>query len=299
MTCRFCSTKLEKVFIDLFNSPPSNSFLSKTELDEPEIFYPLTVYTCHQCFLVQIGEYKKSEAIFNDEYVYFSSYSTSWLDHAKRYTEKMIKRFGYDQNSLVVEIASNDGYLLQYFQERDVPVLGIEPTSNTASVAIEKGITTITRFFGTELARELVAEGTKADLLIGNNVLAHVPDIVDFVRGMSILLHQDGVITMEFPHIVQLIEQNQFDTIYHEHFSYLSFFAVRNIFQKFGLTLFDVEELPTHGGSLRIYARHHANSSLPVSKAVDGLLQSEIQKGIAGLDYYAGFQAKALNVITD
>ena len=296
MQCRFCKSELNNVFIDLINSPASNSFLTTEQLNEPEIYFPLKVYTCSNCFLVQIAEYKKSNQIFNDGYVYFSSYSTSWLEHAKQYTEKMINRFGISENSQVIEIASNDGYLLQYFKEKNVPVLGIEPTSNTAEVARQKGIDSVTEFFDKGLAIELSANGKKADLLLGNNVLAHVPDIVDFVGGMKIVLKDDGVITMEFPHLVQLIDNNQFDTIYHEHFSYLSFFTVEQIFRSQGLTLFDVEELPTHGGSLRIYAKHEEDSSKPVSENVAMMLEKEKAKGINTLAYYEDFQKKALQV---
>lgn len=300
MHCRFCKTELKHIFIDLVNSPASNSFLSLEQLNEPEFFFPLKVYTCHHCFLVQIDEYKKSGAIFNDEYVYFSSYSTSWLRHARNYTELMIQRFGYDTGSQVVEIASNDGYLLQYFQEKGVPVLGIEPTANTARVAIGKGIPTIIDFFGISLAERLVADGyRKADLLLGNNVLAHVPDIVDFVGGMKVMLAPGGVITMEFPHLVQLIDNNQFDTIYHEHFSYLSFFSVSRIFEMAGLTVFDVEEIPTHGGSLRIYARHMDDLARPVTGKVAELKAKEQGKGIDKLGYYSGFRDKALKVKMD
>lgn len=287
---------MNDVFIDLVNSPASNSFLTTEQLNEPEVYFPLKVYTCSNCFLVQIAEYKKSDQIFNDGYVYFSSYSTSWLAHAKQYTENMIDRFGISQSSQVIEIASNDGYLLQYFKEKNIPVLGIEPTSNTAEVARKKGIESITEFFGKELAAELVSRGKKADLLLGNNVLAHVPDIVDFVGGMKIVLKDAGVITMEFPHLVQLIDNNQFDTIYHEHFSYLSFFTVEQIFRSQGLTLFDVEELPTHGGSLRIYAKHQEDSSKPVSENVGLMLEKEKAKGINTLAYYEDFQKKALQV---
>jgi hypothetical protein len=255
MKCRFCKSELSDVFIDLINSPASNSFLAKEELNEPEVFFPLKVYTCHTCFLVQIEEYKKSNAIFDNKYVYFSSYSKSWLEHVSRYTDKMVSRFNYNKESKIIEIASNDGYLLQYFKAKNISVLGIEPTANTAEVAINKGIETITEFFGIQLAKDLVSKGIKADLLLGNNVLAHVPDIIDFVSGMKILLKEDGVITMEFPHLMQLVDNNQFDTIYHEHFSYLSFYTVKQIFESFGLILFDVEEIPTHGGSLRISAR--------------------------------------------
>jgi len=287
---------LEHVFIDLVNSPASNSFLTAEQLNEPETFYPLKVYTCHRCFLVQIDEYKKSDAIFNSDYVYFSSFSTSWLEHSRKYTEAMTERFGFDRNSLVVELASNDGYLLQYFRNKDIPVLGIEPTANTARVAIGKGIDTIIDFFGVLLAKKLAAEGRKADLLLGNNVLAHVPDIVDFVGGMKILLKDRGVITMEFPHLMQLVDNNQFDTIYHEHFSYLSLHTVQQIFRSQGLDLFDVEELPTHGGSLRIYARHVADESQPVSARMAAVLAKEAGKGMQGLAYYDGFQQKALGV---
>lgn len=294
MQCRFCKTDLTDVFIDLGSSPASNSFLTKEQLNEPEVFYPLKVYTCHQCFLVQIEEYKKSDSIFNDQYVYFSSYSKSWLEHAKAYTEKMIARFGYNESSQVIELASNDGYLLQYFQEKGVPVLGIEPTANTAEIAQEKGIETVVDFFGTRLANSL--QHRKADLLLGNNVLAHVPDIVDFVAGMKLVLKEDGVITMEFPHLMQLVDNNQFDTIYHEHFSYLSFTTVKKIFAAQGLDMFDVEEIPTHGGSLRIYAKHKEDTSKEISSNVEALLQKENEKGMNRLDYYNHFQQKAFQV---
>jgi SAM-dependent methyltransferase len=279
MQCRFCKTDVSKnIFIDLVNSPASNSFLTKEQLNEPENFYPLKVFTCPKCFLVQVDEYKKSDAIFNSDYVYFSSYSTSWLQHAKRYTDLMIERFGFNQNSTVIEIASNDGYLLQYFKEKNIPVLGIEPSANTAKVAIEKGINSITEFFGVRLAKELVEKNIQADLLLGNNVLAHVPDIVNFVSGMKIILKKSGVITMEFPHLMQLVDNNQFDTIYHEHFSYLSFHTVQRIFGAQGLELFDVEELPTHGGSLRIYAKHKEDTSKQVLPNVASLLKKETDK---------------------
>jgi C-methyltransferase C-terminal domain/Putative zinc binding domain/Methyltransferase domain len=293
MTCRFCKAPLEHVFIDLNNSPASNSFLTKEQLNEPEVFYPLKVYTCTNCFLVQVDEYKKSDAIFNKEYAYFSSYSKDWLAHSKAYVEKMIQRFGFNSNSLVVEIASNDGYLLQYFKGKNVPVLGIEPTANTAKVAVDKGIETVVDFFGVRLAKELSSKNKKADLLLGNNVLAHVPDIVDFVGGMKILLKDTGIITMEFPHLVQLINNNQFDTIYHEHFSYLSFYTVKQIFEADGLYLFDVEELPTHGGSLRIYATHSENRKQPISQNVQSLLEKEFNTGINKIEYYSGFTKKA------
>lgn len=299
MNCRFCKNELNDVFIDLVNSPASNSFLSKEELNEPETFYPLKVYTCSKCFLVQVDEYKKSDAIFDSNYVYFSSYSKSWLAHAKKYTELMIERFRFNESSRVIEIASNDGYLLQYFKEKAVPVLGIEPTANTAQVAIYKGIENVVDFFGVRLATKLAAENKKADLLLGNNVLAHVPDIVDFVGGMKIILKDSGVITMEFPHLMQLVDNNQFDTIYHEHFSYLSFYTVKQIFESQGLEMFDVEEIPTHGGSLRIYAKHKEDSSKAISENVSTLLKKETAKGLATLAYYDNFQQKALKVKLD
>lgn len=296
MQCRFCKTELTNVFIDLVNSPASNSFLSEAQLQEPENYYPLKVYTCHQCYLVQVDEYKKSDAIFDSNYVYFSSYSTSWLKHAEAYTEMMTQRFGYTSNSLVIEVASNDGYLLQYFNQNNIPVLGIEPTANTAAAAKEKGVNSVVDFFGVRLAKELVAKNIKADLLLGNNVLAHVPDIVDFVGGIKIILKETGVVTMEFPHLMQLVDNNQFDTIYHEHFSYLSFHTVKQIFESQGLEMFDVEEILTHGGSLRIFAKHPENRELSMSPNVAVLLDKEQQKGLTGLSYYDNFQQKALNV---
>ena len=299
MQCRFCKTQLIHVFIDLVNSPASNSFLTAGQLNEPETFYPLKVYTCHKCFLVQVDEYKKSDAIFNSDYVYFSSYSTTWLQHAEKYTNAMIKRFGYSSSSKVIEIASNDGYLLQYFHKQNIPVLGIEPTSNTADVAIAKGIDTLVDFFGVRLATELVSKGVQADLLLGNNVLAHVPDIVDFVGGMKIILKPGGVITMEFPHLMQLVDNGQFDTIYHEHFSYLSFHTVKQIFESRGLKLFDVEEIPTHGGSLRIYACHENDHDKKSSGNVEKLLAKETDKGMTGLEYYDDFQRKAQKIKLD
>lgn len=296
MHCRFCKTELTHVFVDLINSPASNSFLSAGQLDEPETYFPLKVYTCHNCFLVQVDEYKKSDAIFSSDYVYFSSYSASWLAHARKYTDMMAERFGYNNESLVMEIASNDGYLLQYFVQKNIPVLGIEPTANTAAAAKEKGVESVVDFFGVRLANELALQNKKADLLLGNNVLAHVPDIVDFVGGMKIILKEDGVITMEFPHLMQLVDNNQFDTIYHEHFSYLSFYTVKKIFESQGLEMFDVEQLPTHGGSLRIFAKHKEDATKTISPNVEALLALEASKGMTGLDYYNGFQAKAFNI---
>lgn len=291
MKCRFCGNALTNKFVDLVNSPPSNSFLTEDQLNEPEVFYPLAVYVCEKCWLVQIAEYKKAGDIFNQEYIYFSSYSKSWLDHSKKYVDMVTKRFGLNSCSQVIEIASNDGYLLQYFKHKDIPCLGIEPTKNTAKVAIDKGIETICEFFGETLAGKLVEDDRKADLLIGNNVLAHVPDVKDFVGGLKIALKQGGVITMEFPHLMKLVQFNQFDTIYHEHFSYLSLHAVEAIFASAGLEVFDVEELPTHGGSLRIYAKHAQDMKNPVCPSVCELKQKERRIGMLTVEYYKNFQS--------
>lgn len=299
MNCRHCSTPLTHVFADLQNSPPSNAFLTKEQLNETENYFPLKIYTCQKCFLVQVDEYKDATEIFDSEYVYFSSFSKSWLAHAKSYCDKMEQRFGLNASNQVVEIASNDGYLLQYFKEKGIPVLGVEPTANTAAAAAEKGIESLVKYFGIATAKEMVANGTKADLLLGNNVLAHVPDINDFVGGMKIVLSENGVITMEFPHLYQLVKYNQFDTIYHEHFSYLSFTTVNTIFKSVGLQMFDVEELPTHGGSLRIYAKHAENTTHTVTENVEKMLQMEKEAGMKNMEYYAGFQEKCQKVKYD
>jgi C-methyltransferase C-terminal domain/Putative zinc binding domain/Methyltransferase domain len=315
MTCRFCNHTLEHTFIDLGHSPPSNAYLKLAALNEPETHFPLKVWVCDRCFLVQIEEYQKSANIFNAEYAYFSSYSSSWLAHSKRYTEGVVQRFGFNAQSFVVEIASNDGYLLQYFKEKNIPVLGIEPTANTAQVAIDKGIHTTIAFFGEKFAQQLVAQGKSADLLLGNNVLAHVPDINDFVKGLKILLKnptqsskgttknakntEGGGITMEFPHLLNLIQQNQFDTVYHEHFSYLSLHTVKQIFEKQGLALFDVETLPTHGGSLRIYAKHKEDFSKKITANVANLLKKEVKARLHDIQTYQTFQAKANKVKDD
>ncbi|CAN5401472.1 class I SAM-dependent methyltransferase [soil metagenome] len=299
MNCRFCNASLTHVFVDLNEAPPSNSFLSNKDLQKAETWYPLKLFVCEKCFLVQVAEYKKAVEIFSSDYVYFSSYSSTWLAHAKRYTDMMIERFGYNLHSLVVEIASNDGYLLQYFNENNIPVLGIEPTLSTASVAREKGIESITEFFGISLAKELASANRKADLLLGNNVLAHVPDLNDFIGGMKIILKEDGVITMEFPHLLQLVKNNQFDTIYQEHFSYLSFTTVQSIFKKHGLMLFDVEEISTHGGSLRIFAKHQEDKSKKVSGNISQMLEMEKAEGITELSYYNGFQQKVEKIKSD
>ena len=269
-------------------SPLCQTHISPDQLNRMEPFYPLHAFVCHECFLVQLDEYVSPGEIFT-EYAYFSSYSDSWVEHARRYAEAMIRRLGLDGHSRVVELASNDGYLLQHFVRAGIPVLGVEPAANVAKVAVQKGIPTAVRFFGREAARELADEGGQADLLLGNNVLAHVPDLNDFVAGMRSLLKPRGVITMEFPHLYRLIEENQFDTIYHEHFSYFSFFTAEKVFAAHGLTLFDVEELPTHGGSLRIYARHASNASLPVSGALAALRRRELDAGVERIEAYASF----------
>ncbi|MBK6352580.1 MAG: methyltransferase domain-containing protein [Saprospiraceae bacterium] len=294
--CRHCKSPLNIEFVDLGFSPPSNSFLKKEALLQPEVYYPLRIMVCGQCYLVQIEEYASHAAIFNSDYAYFSSYSSSWLAHAKTYVESMVERFGFNSDAQIVELASNDGYLLQYFKELDIPVLGIEPTANTARVAVEKGIKTVVDFFGTRLANQLVDEGYKADLLLGNNVLAHVPDINDFVQGMKMLLNKRGVITMEFPHLLQLIQLNQFDTIYHEHFSYLSFITVKRIFESCGLKMFDVQELSTHGGSLRIFACHEEDETKEVTDRVMKMILLEEGKGLNKTETYQEFQQKAENV---
>jgi 2-polyprenyl-3-methyl-5-hydroxy-6-metoxy-1,4-benzoquinol methylase len=292
MKCRFCTHPLEDKFVDLITSPPSNSFLSPEQLGEPELYYPLTVYVCHHCHLVQIDELKKATEIFDAAYAYFSSYSKSWVAHAGRYVQHMAARFGYGPDSLVIEVASNDGYLLQHFKDLGVPVLGVEPTQNTANAAALKGVNTIVDYFGTRLAREMRVRGQTGDLLIANNVLAHVPDIGDFVEGFKTVLRPGGVITMEFPHLVRLVEKCEFDTIYHEHYSYLSLTTVSRIFGAHELELFDVQELSTHGGSLRIFAKHSDDAERPVLPSVRKLLDQEEAVGVSTRDYYLGFQRR-------
>jgi hypothetical protein len=288
-TCRFCAAPVRDVFADLGMSPLANSYLTLEQGNAMEPFYPLRALVCANCFLVQLEQYESPQRIFGD-YAYFSSYSSSWLEHSRRYVEQMIERFGFDGESQVVELASNDGYLLQYFKERGVPVLGIEPAANVAQVAEDAGIPTLVEFFGVHTARSL-AERLQADLLLGNNVLAHVPDINDFVGGMQIVLKPRGVITMEFPHLLRLIEDNQWDTIYHEHFSYLSFGTVSRLFAAHGLRLFDVEELPTHGGSLRIYAVHDDDDRNTTEAAAE-LLEREQAAGLEYLETYTGYDAR-------
>jgi len=290
-TCRFCKAYLYHTLVDLGMSPLCESYLTAEQLNQMEPFYPLRVYVCDKCFLAQLEEYVSPESIFS-EYAYFSSYADSWLEHARNYSDLMTERFGIDHRSHVVELASNDGYLLQYFVEKEIPVLGVEPAANVARVAIEKGVPTIIRFFGEKLALEMAKEGKQADLLIGNNVLAQVPDLNDFVKGMKILLRPKGIITMEFPHLWRLIAGNQFDTIYHEHFSYFSFIAVEKIFAFHGLRIFDVEELATHGGSLRIYACHNEDNTKSVAKRTTDLQGREITGGFTDLGYYSSFGEK-------
>jgi SAM-dependent methyltransferase len=278
---------LEQVFADLGSTPLANSFRTHRELGEMEPFYPLRAMVCENCFLVQLGEYETPDQIFS-EYAYFSSYSTSWLDQSERFAEIAIERFDLDTESSVVEVASNDGYLLQYFVERGIPVLGIEPAVNVAEVATAKGIRTMVKFFGRATGRE-VAAITSADLVIANNVLAHVPDLNDFVDGFKEVLAPTGVVTIEFPHLLHVIEQNEFDTIYHEHFSYFSFLTVSRVFAEHGLTVFDVEELPTHGGSLRVYARHESDDSKPVTVAAAELADRERAGGYESIETYLSF----------
>ena len=299
MKCRFCKNTLTNEFVDLGFSPPSNSFLKLSQLNEPETFYPLKIMVCEKCFLVQIDEFAKHNEIFSSDYIYFSSFSTSWLAHAKAYAEMMVNRFGFNHQSQVVEIASNDGYLLQYFKEMNIPVLGIEPTANTAAEAQRKGIESVVDFFGMSLAKKIASTGTTADLILGNNVLAHVPEINDFVSGLKILLKDNGVITFEFPHLLELIDKNQFDTIYHEHFSYLSLITVKQIFESHGLNIFDVEELATHGGSLRIFAKNVEDVTKQISSNVQEMLSKEIAFGLSDFDIYKNYQDKAEKVKND
>jgi len=285
LACRFCGSLLEHTFVDLGVSPLANSYLTEEQLNKMEPFYPLKAYVCGSCFLVQLPAYESPERIFG-EYAYFSSYSDSWLAHARDYTEMMLDRYPVGTKDLVIEIASNDGYLLRYFQARGINVLGIEPAKNVAEAARKAEIPTLVEFFGADLANRLVNEGKKADLLIGNNVLAHVPGLNDFVSGMKTVLAPSGIITMEFPHLMRLIDENQFDTIYHEHFSYFSLITVEKVFASHGLVLFDVKELPTHGGSLRIFARNAEDASRPVNARVMELMAREHAYGLKDLDYY-------------
>jgi SAM-dependent methyltransferase len=287
-SCRFCGATLQHSFVDLGMSPLANAYLKPADLHQMEPFYPLHAYVCEDCFLVQLEEVVSPAHIFGT-YAYFSSYSDSWLRHARAYTDLVVARFGLDQQSQVVEIASNDGYLLQYFAARDIPVLGIEPAANVARVALKKGISTLVDFFGEAMAGQLRIQGRQADLVVGNNVLAHVPQLNDFIRGIKILLKPQGVVTLEFPHLLRLMTEHQFDTVYHEHVSYFSFMTVERIFVSHGLTLFDVEEIPTHGGSLRIFACHAEDTTKAISPRVMNLKAAEVAAGLTHLERYQAF----------
>lgn len=295
MKCRFCSKNIDNVFVDLGSTAISNAFVTEDIINKQECIYPLKVLVCDNCFLVQVDEYQKKEEIFSNDYVYFSSVSDYWLQHSKKYVEKVIPQFKLNSESLVVEIASNDGYLLQYFKERNIPVLGIEPTNSTAQIAIKKGINTIIEFFDENLAMKLSSQ-KKADLILGNNVLAHVPELNNFVRGLKVLLKPGGVMTFEFPHLLKLIEKIEFDTIYHEHFSYFSFFFIIKLFEFHGFELFDVDELETHGGSLRIYVKHREDNSRSISGNVSQLLNRELAANVNDISSYIGFYEKVRDV---
>lgn len=298
MKCRHCAAPLHDVFLDLGSAPPSNAFLTADALGAPETWFPLKLFTCRHCLLVQVDEVQSHAALFAPDYVYHSSFSRSWLAHAERYVEYAAARLKLGRNSLVMEIASNDGYLLQYVAALGIPCVGIEPTTGTANVARQKGIETLERFFGCQFAAEFVRERRAADLIVANNVLAHVPDINDFVAGLAQALTAEGTITVEFPHLMELVAKRQFDTVYHEHFSYLSFHTVRRIFAVHGLEIWDVEQLPTHGGSLRIWAAH-THSQHAEMPAVSELLRIEVEAGMHDNAYYQGFQAQADAVKND
>lgn len=299
MKCRHCHAELTLSLVDLGSAPPSNAYLTRQTLREPEKYFPLHVLVCDRCWLVQTEDFAQADELFSADYAYFSSFSTTWLKHAEKYVADMAAQFSLDGNSYIVEIAANDGYLLQYAKARGIPCLGIEPTKSTAAVARAKGIEIVEEFFGVGLARQLVEQGRQADLTTANNVLAHVPDINDFVAGFATLLKPTGIATFEFPHLLNLIEQNQFDTIYHEHYSYLSLTAVTTIFQANGLSVFDVEELPTHGGSLRVYAQRKDAGLRETSVRVAKLLERETLAGMCNKNFYVGFQRKADKVKND
>jgi len=296
--CRLCDSPLTDVFVDLGMSPLANSYLRADSLSRMEPFYPLRAYVCSRCMLVQLEEFETPADIFAD-YAYFSSYSTSWLEHAERYVHEMVSRFGFCTQSQVIEIASNDGYLLQYFKALGVPVLGIEPAQNVARVAVEKGIPTRSCFFGEQTAQQIAKEGLQADLLIGNNVFAHVPNLHSFTAGLKIALKPDGVITLEFPHLLNLMQEAQFDTIYHEHFSYFSLFVVEKVFERHGLRVFDVEELPTHGGSIRVYGKHRESVSHTATNRVARVLDKERAYGMGRLDTYRNFAERVKKIKCD
>lgn len=299
MKCRHCASELTLPLVDLGSAPPSNSYLTAHTLNAPEKWYPLRVLVCEQCWLAQTEDFAQADELFDADYAYFSSFSTSWLAHAERYVTDMIARLHLDGHSHVVEVAANDGYLLQYVQARGISCTGVEPTASTAAAARARGIEIVEEFFGVRLAETLAAEGKQADLTAANNVLAHVPDINDFVAGFAILLKPHGVATFEFPHLLKLLAETQFDTIYHEHFSYLSLTAVSAIFEANGLQVFDVQEIPTHGGSLRVFAQRKDTGTQPVAPAVTALLAKEQDAGISRRDYYEGFQARANKIKND
>jgi SAM-dependent methyltransferase len=293
--CRFCGAQLQRTFVDLGMSPLCESYISPDALGRGEMYYPLHVYLCEACLLVQLEEFESPEAIFSD-YAYFASYSDSWLKHCEKYCAEMAERFGLGSESFVAEIASNDGYLLQYFVRKGVPVLGIEPAANVAKAAVDKGVPSLVRFFGSELARELAGEGRTADLVIGNNVLAQVPDLNDFVEGLQILLKPNGVLTLEFPHLLRMIERNEFDTIYHEHFSYFSLISTMKILEAHGLRVFDVEELKSHGGSLRVFATRAKSGSHRVTSNVQKVIGDEIAARLDTCEGYEGFARQVKRV---
>ena len=295
--CRFCNSDLNKIFADLGDSPLANSYLKESDFDN-EKFYPLCTFLCENCFLVQLEELETPENIFS-EYAYFSSFSTSWVKHAKDYVDMIIPKLSLDEKSLVIEIASNDGYLLQNFTGKNIPVLGIEPAQNIAKSAIEINIPTLTKFFDSKLAKDLVNEGKIADLIIGNNVFAHVPCLNNFITGLKILLKPNGVITLEFPHLLQLIQNNQFDTIYHEHFSYFSLFTAKKIFEHHGLKIFDVEELSTHGGSLRLFITHFDNNQISETSEVDSIVEKEKKFGLTQANTYENFSKNIIKIKTN
>lgn len=299
MKCRHCHADLTLPLIDLGAAPPSNAYLTSHTLHAPEKYFPLRVLVCTECWLAQTEDYAGADELFSADYAYFSSYSTTWLKHAEQYVADMVQRFDLSANSHIVEVAANDGYLLQYAKARGIPCLGVEPTTSTADAARAKGIEIVEAFFGVKLARQLAAQGKQADLTAANNVLAHVPDINDFVQGFAVLLKPTGIATFEFPHLLRLVTENQFDTIYHEHYSYLSLIAVKRIFELNGLSVFDVEELPTHGGSLRVYAQRKDTGMRETSQSVTKLLARETAAGMNSTAFYAGFQAKANKVKND
>ena len=298
MNCRHCAQPLEHVFLDLGFAPPSNAYLTAEDLHAPETWYPLKLYVCAHCWLVQTEDYARADALFRPDYAYFSSTSSTWLEHARRYVEAMRERLALGPDSFVIEVAANDGYLLRHVVAAGIPCLGIEPTASTAEAAEQLGIPVLREFFGETLAKQLAAQGRQADLIVGNNVYAHVPDINDFTRGLKAALKPGGTVTLEFPHLMQLIEHTQFDTVYHEHFSYLSLHAASRILAAAGLRVFDVEELPTHGGSLRLFGCH-AEDARATAAAVAALLAEETRRGLQRLDTYASFQARADRVKDD